>query len=120
MGQILLREGLVVVARGHVATVNKCLPNLTVEVVLKKSSEKLVVDIDEIEHLPSRDEDNINLLQVESLSSESVVPLEELQAAQSQFDLIKRYLAKELNLAQALEHAGVSNGTFYRNGGCRS
>ncbi|EMN7028339.1 Mu transposase C-terminal domain-containing protein [Pseudomonas aeruginosa] len=115
MGQILLREGLVVVARGHVATVNKCLPNLTIEVVLKKSSEKLVVDIDEIEHLPSRDEDNINLLQVESLSSESVVPLEELQAAQSQFDLIKRYLAKELNLTQALEQAGVSNGTFYRN-----
>jgi putative transposase len=43
------------------------------------------------------------------------VPLEELQAAQSQFDLIKRYLAKELNLTQALEQAGVSNGTFYRN-----
>lgn len=36
MGQIVLREGLVVVARGHVATVNKCLPNLMVEVIVKK------------------------------------------------------------------------------------
>jgi len=115
MGQIELRNGLVVVAGGHVATITRCLPNLKVEVIQKKSGEKLILDISEIESLPSRDEDNISLFPLESLARESRATLEQLQAANLQFNLIKSYLAKEICLSQALEKSGLSNGTFYRN-----
>ncbi|SDG39057.1 putative transposase [Pseudomonas benzenivorans] len=115
MGQMVLREGLVVVARGHVAIVIKCLPNLKVEVLLRKNSQQVVVDVDEIEFLPSMDEDNLKPTIVDVLSSQSIATLEELESAQIQFDLIKKYRASELSLKQALKSAGISNGTFYRS-----
>jgi putative transposase len=86
-----------------------------VELSLNKQKQIIIVDIDEIEFLPSRDDENLVSSHAINFGDESSATLEELQVARFQYEIVRRYLAKEINLKQALEESGLSNGAFYKN-----
>ncbi|WP_162144810.1 Mu transposase C-terminal domain-containing protein [Metapseudomonas resinovorans] len=114
MQHIVLKQGLVVVAQGSVATVVQCLPGLLVEVLFQRSKERKTVNIDEIEVLPETTDENLKLVSEMVFARAEEASIEEYQLAEQRYDILKRYMAGEIDQEKARQEMNVSNGIFYK------
>ncbi|OQR30058.1 hypothetical protein BWR15_25350 [Pseudomonas sp. T] len=112
MGQVALEPGLIVVARGAVSLVQECLPDLKVRVLVRSSKQSVVVDIEEIEILPPRTDNNAVIH--DCISRVDDASHEDMESAERLSGLILRYMSGELSAANAAQEAGVALATFYR------
>lgn len=114
MQQEELRRGLIVIARGAVATVVQCCPNLQVEVLIQSRNERVVLGIEELEFLPARTDDNLSLINDTLFTRAEGASLEEIELARKRFEVMSKYRAGEIKRTSAMTELSISNGLFYK------
>lgn len=114
MSGVEIKKGLVVVANGAVCKVVKVISAEKVSVVSQKENKRLIVSIDKVEFLPALDDGGVALLSPELDELIDSASFDEIDLAETRFNIIEQYVSGEIDLNEAIASLDVAKSSFYR------